>query len=723
MSTLSKKHTNLAYILTAILFITVFIYIVYMTQVQQIKNTAINYTCVDAGISYVSKVDYEYFYLYQNGKWQKTFIKGVNLGVAEPGKFPGELGITKAQYMRWFKYISEMNANTIRVYTTQTPDFYDALYNYNTVSSTKLYLIQGAWINENDINKYDNAFNPIIIDAFKKDTKDIIDVLHGNAYLPDKPGFASGRYTRDVSQYVIGYSLGIESDAVFVNTTDTKNINKATYNGKYLYTKDASPFEAFLAQVEDMAIEYETTTYKTQKPMAFTNWVTTDMITHTNEPIPEQEDAASVNPEHVKAKSNFKAGVFASYHIYPYYPDFMNYQKEYISYKNASGKIDTYRAYINDLIKRHDMPVLVSEFGVPASRGMTHISTMGFNQGGITEQQQGDMDAYMLQDIHDAGYAGGLIFTWQDEWFKRTWNTMDLDMPDRRAMWSNAQTSEQAFGMMAFDPGKVKSVAYIDGNISEWENDKPLASSNSLQVFTKYDERYLYMLVKAKDFNQENNTVLIPISSIQNQGNTIYGKYNIQLKRPTDFIIEINGKDESRVVVDAYYDSYYYLYAKHNKMIPVNTAYEVNNSHIFNPEYLCINRQEYLPDDKVTLPFKKYETGKLVYGNSNPDSANYNSLADFIINGDNIEIRIPWQLLNVEDPSSKMIMDNLYKNGIQPIKTNGFYIGGILLDGNKKVIDSTDMNIYSWQEWENPSYHERLKPSYYTMKDALEKIK
>lgn len=674
------------------------------------------------GVSYISKVDSKYFYIYQNGQWKKTFIKGVNIGVGAPGKFPGELGITEAQYLRWFKEISDMNANTIRVYTTQNPDFYKAFYEFNQSSLKKLYLIQGVWINEEDIATYENAFDPHIIETMKNDTKDIINILHGNASLPSKPGFASGSFTNDVSNYVLGYIIGIECDAQFVNSTNIKNPKQINFNGNYLYTKNASPFETFWAQVEDYAIDYEVSKYKMQKPIAFTNWTTTDMLKHSNEPLADREDAASINPEHVLAKSSYKAGVFASYHIYPYYPDFMNYQKEYISHKNKDGKIDTYQAYLDDLIKQHNMPVLVAEFGVPSSRGMTHLSLMGFNQGGITERQQGEMDAYMLNDIDEAGYAGGLVFTWQDEWFKRTWNTMDLDMPDRRAYWPNAQTCEQAFGMLSFDAGQDKSVCYVDGDISEWAKDTPITSSDTLQLYAKADEKYLYMLLKVKNYDVDKDTILIPIDSMVNQGNTVYDKYNIDLQRPSDFILEINGKTNSRILVDAYYDSFYYLYAKQIKMIPKNERYEKKNSHIFNPEYLCLNKELYLPDDKETLPLSKYETGKLTYGNGNPESKDYNSLADFIIQGDSIEIRIPWQLLNVEDPSSKMIMDDLHKNGIKPIKSSGFYFGEILLKNNKEI-ESADMKFYSWSAWDRPTYHERLKQSYYLMKDAFAKIK
>ena len=71
----------------------------------------------------------------------------------------------------------------------------------------------------------------------------------------------------------------------------------------------------------------------------------------------------------------------------------MNYQKDYIEFKDATGKINTYEAYLNDLKKQHTMPVLVAEFGIPAARGKAHENIyMGYNQGNVSETTQGEMD-------------------------------------------------------------------------------------------------------------------------------------------------------------------------------------------------------------------------------------------------------------------------------------------------------------------------------------------
>ncbi|EKQ58297.1 MULTISPECIES: hypothetical protein [unclassified Clostridium] len=685
-----------------------------------IRNKVSLYT--GDGISYMSKVDDKSFYIYKYGKWEKSFVKGVNIGAAKPGSFPGELTITKDDYLRWFKEISDMDADTIRVYTILNPVFYDALYDYNKSALKPIYVFQGVWVNEDDISKFQDAHNPIIKDGFKEDIKTLIDIIHGNANLPEQNGHASGVYTKDVSPYVMGWILGIEWDPDLVENTNKVNSKITSFDGKYLHTENASPFEAFLAECGDYAIDYETAKYKMQRPLSFTNWVTTDPLKHPNEPL-ANEDKAEVNTEHIKANTSFKPGLFASYHIYPYYPDFMNYQHDYATYKDEDGKINTYKAYLKDLIKEHTVPVLVAEFGIPASRGSAHENIhMGYNQGNVDESSQGKMDAAMLKDIYDEGYAGGLVFTWQDEWFKRTWNTMDLDLPERRAYWSNAQTNEQEFGILAFDPGKEKSICYVDGDISDWKNDKPLIDTSNMKLYTKSDEKYLYIMGDVKGFDFESDKLFIPIDITPNSGNLTYNDYNLTFSRPADMVVVLDKKNGSRIVTDSYYDVFYYMYAKQLKMIDENPSYEKKNSGIFNPIYLCLNRALYLPEDKTTIPLQKYETGKLVQGDGNPDHKDYNSLTDYAVNGDKIEIRIPWQLLDVMDPSTKMVMDDFYnKNQITATKIPGVYIGGIVTKNNV-ITENTSMELYSWDEWDVPTYHERLKPSYYILKDAFKSI-
>ncbi|MBC3889373.1 family 2 glycosyl transferase [Acetobacterium paludosum] len=706
-----KKKIIIVVILISLAVIGVISYQIF----SRMMNNKISMYTDTNDIQYLAKVDSEYFYVYRNNQWQKEFIKGVNIGAGMPGNFPGEFGTTKDDYLRWFKYISDMNANTIRVYTILKPDFYNALLEYNQSAKTPLLLIQGVWINEEDIATYMDAYNPEIKDKFKSEIEATIDVLHGNKIVQKQTGHAYGVYEADVSQYVIGYIMGIEWDPGFVMTTNNNNSEKTNYDGQYLYSVNASPFENFLCESGNDCIAYETDHYKMQKTVSFVNWPTTDMLSHPNEPL-ENEDSVSVNMEHIKKKDTFKPGLFASYHIYPYYPNFMNYQKQYINNKDENGNVDTYGGYLADLKKQHTMPILVAEFGIPAGRGKAHDNIyMGFNQGNVTETQQGEMEASMLKDIYNEGYAGGLVFAFQDEWFKRTWNTMDLDLPQRRAYWNNQQTNEQHFGLLAFDSGEKECPCYVDGNAKEWEGSTPISTNNENELFVKSDDAYVYFMVKTSNYNFDQDTLIIPVDTIQNQGNT--SNNDVSFDKAADFLISINGKDNSRIMVDAYYDSFQYLYGENSNIIPKKSEFSINNSGAFDPMNLYLSKDLYLPEDKITVPLSQYETGKLAYGDGNPNNSDFNSLTDFCMKDNILEIRIPWQLLNFMDPSSKIVMNDLHINGIQPLQIDGINAGvGIL---NNMTDANIAMNFYGWEDWDIPVYHERLKPSYYILKDAF----
>ena len=678
---------------------------------------------ISGNVKYRVKAEGNYFYFYDKGKWNKKFLKGVDIGTTKPGLNPGDLSISYEDYYRWFTEISAMGADCIRVYTAQRPQFYNAFADFNKKSKNPLYLFQGVWINENDITSIGDAYaqNGKIMDDFIQDAKNLADIIHGDITLPLRAGYASGTYTVDVSKYFAGWILGIEWDPNFVKITNNNNPAKNSYDGKYFYTQSASPFEAFLCQVGDELIRYQTEKYKDQVPLAFTNWFTTDPLTHPNEPHPD-DDMVSVNMEDIKSRDSFLPNEFASYNVYPYYPDSFNYQRDYINYIDSSGKKNPYEAYLKDLKMAHTMPVIIGEFGIPTSRGKAHENVVtGYNQGNISETEQGDMILNMMNSIYKEKYAGGLIFSWQDEWFKKTWNTDQFDVAGNRPLWSNIQNNEQSFGILAFDPGEKTTICCVDADIKDWTKDAPVLTNSTGQLYMKSDERYVYFMAKIPDFDFNASTLVIPMDTIPGQGNIRMNDLNINFDRGADFVIVVNGKNNTRIMVDSYYDSFNYLYAEQYQMLPVIADIAAKNSGRFDQLKQCIGYPMTVPPENTQVPFESYETGKLIFGDGNPSHEDYQSLADFNYKDGILEIRIPWALLNVMDPSEKQIMNDLYQmQSISPTKADGFSVGmGVTGSAGMKV--SLD-GKFDWNAWTTPTFHERLKPVYYLLQKGLVKF-
>lgn len=689
-------------------------------------------------VTYSSKINDNRFQVLKNGEWEDIVIKGVNIGMAKPGTWPGEAAITEEEYYRWFEKIGEMNANTVRTYTIHPPHFYKALKKYNERHKDKLYLFQGVWIDEEPLEETLDAFDQEIISSFKKEITRAIDVIHGNITIVQRPGHASGHYEADVSPYVIGWILGIEWFPEMVDNVNHTRLDSGEFNGEFTYTEGANPFEHWLADIMDHTLSYEMDQYRWQRPISFTNWVSTDMLDQTYEPF-EQEDLASINPNVIKFK-NIEPNYFASYHIYPYYPDFLNYDPKYTEYIDRQGKENNYAGYIDELISAHEIPVLIAEFGIPSSRGKTHNNVHGWNQGFMSEKAQGEVVANLFEDMIYADYMGGLVFSWQDEWFKRTWNTMDVDNPDRRPYWSNAQTSEQQFGLLSFDRNKIR----IDGNKKDWKKNKTspiyeVSNKNTDKikaVYMDHDERYVYFGVDYRANLTELET-LIFLDTNPDQGNTTNPfNPNITTDSGTDFVIHIKNKEDSKIYVDSYYDVHYYQYGKLLDMIPLNKDYEMHNSGNFNSIKLALNKGITIPATGEEIPFEDYETGILRYGNGNPESKDFDSLADYYTNEKNdfLEIRIPWALLGFTDPSTNEIMGDIYKNGLESRKNiKGFSMAIATFEPeapenfdsfprlNKGKLLKDDMYTHHWDEWNNPIIQERLKDSYYILQNTFKK--
>lgn len=682
----------------------------------------------------------EQFEIYQYKKWETFFPQGVNLGATLPGHYPGELPIDKETYLRWFDMMTEMGSNVVRVYTIHPPYFYEALVEYNKRNSDRpLYLIQGVWSPEELLAMKRNAFDSEIMDVFQKEIADTVRAVSGDFTLKASPGKASGKFTANALPYLMAWHIGTEWDPQMVVGTNKGNKDITHFAGSHFITKDgASPFECWLAQWLDLTAGLEDEMgYK--HPITFTNWVTTDPLQHPGEPYFE-EDLVSVDATHIKPM-DWQAGYFASFHVYPYYPDLFRFDETLREVINEDGKADPYRTYLRRLKEYHaGMPVIVAEFGVPNSWGIGHKELLGRHQGGHNEVEQGEINAALFQAIVDEDLAGAIVFAWQDEWFKKTWNTMRLEVPEEsRANWLNVLSNEQMFGIIGMYPSK-DDVILVDGEPSDWDKlegeDKTLLIEDGTAfkgLWATHDEAYVYLMAKLNhSFDPDYETIYIGADTLPGGNRHAEQLSGKKLDEGLETLIVLGDGMHNEIKIASNYDFHTRLYGKQYQMLPVKAEEMKDDSGVFHSWKLAVGLLMKSPDTKVNYPFEDVPAGELIRGTTDPSRQDYQSLASWNTKGTTLELRIPWGLLGYSDPSSlqaisyKDTNDNSFvseaSEGIRFVpwikEKKGLAVIG--LDSGTELFPVSELQVFRWREWTDVKYNERKKRGYAIIKQAFQ---
>ncbi len=638
------------------------------------------------------------------------FLKGVNLGVAVPGKFPAEFSLSFDGYLKWLEEIGQMNANVVRTYTILPPEFYKALNYYNLHHADKpVYLLQGIWAT---VPKDEDYLDKDYTRSFKHEIMDVIDVIHGNAVLPEKPGKAHGIYTADVSKYVAGYLLGREWEPRGVFKTIRK-YKQDRYNGVFVQVHNANTMEVWLAKMLDFAATYETQQYQWQHPLSFVNWLPLDPMFHNTEFIENKKvreydnDLSSVDFTKFHATELLHTGLFAAYHAYPYYPDFIYLQKDYAEAVNHKGEKDNYYGYLQDL-KQHctGMPLVIAEYGLPSSRGVSHFDPYGFNQGGLSEAQQAERSLKLTDDIVQTRCAGAIFFEWADEWFKHNWLVMDFELPfENRKLWHNMENPEQNFGIKALeDRRKV-----IDGKMNDWQKTDTVSQEISMTNFA--DATYFYVGAHLPGFDFDKHNLYIAIDTYDKQkGDHKLPFTDKHFDNGFEFLVKLSGTHQAKILVDEPYSVFTDIY---NDYIPVYAS-KNNANGTFIDELMLVNRgRETLTGEKTDSIV--HNRGLLQFGNSSlPETSNADWFYD--AGNHNLELRLDWHLINVSDPSHRYVLDD--KAGTKAIEysqTEGFYIYLFITDKNDRLLKQYpegEPQFFTWDIWEKPVYTERQKALY-----------
>lgn len=685
------------------------------------------------------------------GGWHSLFLKGVNLGAALPGKFPSEFP-EKPIYVAWLQDMTELGVNAVRSYTIHPPAFYEALREHNLKAEKPIYLIHGVWT---EPPPGDDFSDPVWFSAWTEEMLRVVDLLHGRAELPPRPGHAAGSYRADVSPWWIATLLGREWEPNGVWSYHQKYPGLADWKGRFGEIRRGNATEVFMTKAMDTFLSLEMDKYHAQRPMAYTNWPTLDPLHHPTEsthaeevvlrkkmglPVVEaevdthwDEDAIGLDMEKVHPTEALQAGFFASYHAYPYYPDFLNLDPGYKTVLDAEGP-NSYFGYLKELVRHHRRtPVVIAEFGVPSSRLVAHAQPQGLHHGSQNERLQGEHDARLFRNIRDSGCAGGMLFAWIDEWFKKNWLNQRFELPpDRKPLWFNPMDAEENYGLIGYHPGLGGPNIVIDGQAGDWSKIPVYQQSKGLALKVLADEGWLHLgLFWEGPDPGPREGFLVGLDTFQKALGAHQLPFGIPLR--TEAGLEFALKFDSTgcgIWVDGPYDP-----SLHRHPRPYATV-----DHDGGPWVMAqteSNRERVGRDGTHFAPIRQ-DIGRLRRGTARREDPAFDSLAEWqqgrTAKGGLLEVRIPWGLLNVTDPSMRRVIQDArpLKDELGTVITEGFRILVVRFNENSKpekqvlealpaakgmVIPSPP--LFTWPSWDQPRWHAFRKQSFDVLKNAL----
>ncbi len=704
-----------------------------------------------------------------SGAWKGLWVKAVNLGAALPGKHPSEFPPDDGTYERWIETAARMNANALRVYTIHPPHFYRALARWNAAhAATPLWLIHGVWTEpppgKSEARYDDHVWNA----AFAAEMRRVVDLVHGNAVLPRRAGHASGIYATDVSRWTLAYIIGREWEPYAVVEFAKRHPKETSFSGDYLTLTGGNAFDVWLAKSAEHMIEYEMTRYNAQRPIAYANWPTLDPLYHPTESTLAEEAAMQrrrheVMPEAPKEYDNdaialdaalvrptpaYRAGVFASFHAYPYYPDFMNLEPRFAPARTAEGP-SNYFGYLRALVEHFGaMPVMISEYGVPSSRGVAHLQEQGWHHGGHSESEQADINARLTRDIYASGAAGAGLFSLIDEWFKKNWTVIDFERPaDRNRLWLNPLDPEQNYGVIAMRPGRKDSAIVIDGKAGDWtarpvlyrtaESRRELSPALQLRSLSvANDEAYVYFKLDVGAIDWQRAHYLIGIDTHSaSLGDARLPYTGSRSPVGLEFVVDLHGPEGSHLLVDRPYDLYRDRPIQGSHPRAVQQVYNrpfrsvANEAGRYDSMFVVTNRRR-IGRDGTVYPRRGVDRGRLLFAKQTE-----NTLSDWYADSatGTIEVRIAWGMLNVLDPSTRRVLRGRDNGSVSGVRTDGFRFvvesydpehsarGDHMPRGTSPDAFATPPT-WSWPTWEEPRWYAELKPQFETMRRAFAEI-
>jgi tetratricopeptide (TPR) repeat protein len=710
-------------------------------------------------------------------RWRSVYVTGVNLGPARPGDWAVSSSLEFGTYHRWFGEIAATGANTVRAYTILPPAFYQALGAHNREAVEPLWLIQEVWLDDEARDLWDPATRA----AFEQELERAIDVIHGQGDLPCRTGHYCGLFTADVSEWVLGLALGREVEPSLVHRTNAGSPERTSWEGEYVSMPEGHPTEAWFAAMLDLAARYETETYGSQRPLAVVNWPPLDPTHQPTEATQEEEirirralgeevtetvpefsndmNAVSLEMTRYRSEPAFQAGLFALYHVYQHWPDFLFLEPSYAEARDDQGP-NRYLGYLLHLKEFYrGMPLLIGEYGVSTSPVPVHLHPQGWHNGGLTEAEQAELLVRFSRNIRDADMAGGIVFAWLDEWWKQVHDefTAPFEPRENDPLWLNALDPEEYFGLVgyrAFD-----RVPLLRGDPDDWEGGQllwgqegggdsagdgdPVAGLGVVDALHVHsDHTWVYFrldLTPEGQVDWDRTRFLLALNTLPGEaGTTRIPEVDVVLESGANFLIRVGGGEDGRIGVAANYNPWGEITVPGRPdlvRIQARRGLELElGDSPFEDMVIEANRPRYARDGREFPPVP-FNRSVLSRGTADPTAPGYSSHATWRLDRERrmVEIRIPWGLLLILDPTNHRAFGGGDAEG-RPlaVRTPGIEVSAFVItegvEGPRMTgalpepiggqVGSGTTPVYTWEGWDRVRWRPYFKPAYHALRET-----
>ncbi len=339
--------------------------------------------------------------------------------------------------------------------------------------------------------------------------------------------------------------------------------------------------------------------------------------------------------------------------------------------------------------------------------------------------------------------AGGAIFAWIDEWFKKNWIVIEFEIPlERNRLWYNRLDAEQHYGMLAMDPGEVVAGATLRDRMASWRGRPALYQTPEGTLRAAADEAYLWLFFEGGGGRLPEELMLgFDVVKPRAGGFRWPGRVGSRLPVGLEFALRATG-DEVRLMADPAsnpfaIDENQTIAARPASPPPIADPLpgwfqgrfqqrfkrpyrsQPNEDGVYDSLRVVTNRRRFARDRTEFAAFG-YDRG-ILWPGAPPDGM-WERLEDAGV----MEIRIPWMLLNFTDPSQRRVLQD--PEGAVPgefgtVTVDGIRILAAARDGPAwrqwpASGREADVALFTWDTWEEPRWRERVRPVYDAMREV-----